>query len=75
VATQPAIAEDGPLTGDPNLTVEGENYPVEVVWQKPRGVRHLYRFETVSQSGGGGGVPVYRFVRTLEENEPDPTGG
>jgi hypothetical protein len=76
MAEHRAFAEGGgPLDGHLGLTVErkGRDWPSEVVWTTGPGPdeRHLYRFITVSE-GTEGGVPVYRFDRTLEPDEPDP---
>src|SRR5688572_33387511 len=71
---QRAIAEDGPLEGVLNLTVEADDddWPLTVHWDGPeRGQRQLYRWKTVSH-GPSGGVPVYEFVRAL--NSPGRPG-
>jgi hypothetical protein len=69
-----AFAEDGPLGGDPNLTVqEGDGkQQATVIWRTGPGPdeRHLYRFKEMALTPTG--VPVYEFVRTLRKDEADP---
>ena len=69
-----AIAEDGPLAGDPSLTVdqsEGGDWPAEVEWRGEGRKRHLYRFSAVAAGDGDETRLAYRFVRTLEPHESD----
>jgi hypothetical protein len=72
VARQAVIAEGGPLSGDPNVTVEhtDRDWPADVVWRTGPGPeeRHLYRFREMSVSSSGG-RPVYEYVRTLAADE------
>jgi hypothetical protein len=79
VTVTQALAEGGPLGGDPNLVVDslaesGEcgEWPCEQVWRTGPAAdeRHLYRFRTVAVSSSGG-RPVYQYVRTLGDDEPD----
>jgi hypothetical protein len=75
MASHPAVAVDGPLAGDPNLTVEeleGGDWPPTRVWTTGPGAdeRHLYRFKDVALTPTG--APAYEFVRTLNPDEPEP---
>jgi len=69
-----AIAEDGPLGSDPNLTVKDHDaegrWPSPVVWKTGPAERHLYVLSDMALTPSG--VPVYRYERSLSEDEPDP---
>lgn len=55
---------------------ENRDWPAVQMWTSGSGAdqRHLYGFSTVSV-GTKRGVPVYRFLRTLDPDEPDPELG
>ena len=67
---QEAIADDGPLAGNVNLTVEevdGE-WPDSTIWTTGPGERHKYNLKhppgdrSLSSTGA---IPNYVYVRTL----------
>jgi hypothetical protein len=74
-----AIAEDGPLAGDPHLRVDDHDsegrWPSPVVWSTGPDQRHVYVLSHISVSSTTGGVPTYRFERTLRADDPDPPEG
>lgn len=72
MAKHHAIAEDGPVGGKLDLTVENGDWPKTVVWTTGLGAdqRHVYRLHTVALAPHG--IPSYRFDRTLDPDEPDP---
>ncbi len=61
-----AQAEDGPLAGDVNLTIEGADgrWPETVIWKGKQGRRHEYRLQATSI--GPENEPVYGFVKSLD---------
>ena len=68
-----AIADDGPLAGDVNLTVETPDgkWPHFVIW--PDGPnRHEYRLKHPPENRSlspTGAIPIYIYVRTLDGDE------
>lgn len=72
------MAEDGPLAGDPNLTVEDDDqgrWPSPVVWRTAPDERHVYRLVGMALRGGRGAAPLYGFDRTLGSDEDEPAAG
>lgn len=68
-----AIAEDGPLAGDPNLTVEtgDDQWPHFAIWEDG-GRKHEYRLRHPPEEhslSASGAIPIYVFVRTIEPGE------
>jgi hypothetical protein len=74
-----AFAEDGPLAGDLNLTVDNHDaegrWPSPVVWRTGPGPdeRHVYVLGHISLTPTG--VPTYRHERTLRADEEPPPEG
>jgi hypothetical protein len=72
-----AIADDGPLAGDPDLTVDDHDaegrWPSPVVWTTGPTERHVYVISHIALTPTG--APAYRFERTLEAHEPSPPEG
>jgi hypothetical protein len=67
-----AIAVNGPLAGDLNLTVDRRDdggWPQEVEWTIPAG-RVRYRFTEKVSIGSDGGQPMYEQL--VAETEPTP---
>jgi hypothetical protein len=62
--------------GDPNLTVSDHDsegrWQSPVVWTTGPHERHVYVISGVSMSVPTGGIPTYRYERTLKADEPDP---
>ena len=46
-----------------------------VVWKTGPDERHVYVIGGISMSMLTGGIPIYRFDRTLGADEPDPPEG
>jgi hypothetical protein len=68
-----AIADDGPLAGDPNLTVETPDgkWPHMAIWADDGG-RHEYRLKHPPEErsmAAAGAIPIYLYVRTLDVDE------
>lgn len=65
MARVPAIADDGPLAGDPNLTVmeyPDGTYESPVGWRHKSGKVHLYEHRG-ERAATPPGVPLYRHIR------------
>lgn len=68
-----AIADDGPLAGNTNLTVDtGDGkWPHIVIWSDDGG-RHEYRLKHPPEEHAlspAGAIPVYAYVRTLNGDQ------
>ena len=76
-----ALAEGGPLHGDPNLTVDDHDsegrWPSPIVWRTGarKDGRHIYVLSHIANAGDVGFLPTYRFERTLGPSEQNPLAG
>lgn len=63
-----ALAEDGPLAGNPNLTAAPDQ--AAVVWSSAKGESHRYLLQDTPALTPTG-VPRYKFDRTLPPDESE----